>query len=141
MGRRDPQVDTPEKGVNKYKEDVAILLCDSDSLICGSWVRCRLHRIWYCVCWTKLGETKEHCFHVLADYPTYNVNDNIEPCTNYTVKVSAINTNYHLYSHNVSLSFRTSMYLHSDYVYVVKRVSNNATPSIVDKEPFIMVSG
>nr|CAD7415355.1 unnamed protein product [Timema poppensis] len=61
----------------------------------------------YCVCWTKLGETKEHCFHILADYPTYNVNDNIEPCTNYTVKVSAINTNYHLYSHNVSLSFRT----------------------------------
>nr|CAD7464602.1 unnamed protein product [Timema tahoe] len=75
----------------------------------------------YCVCWTKLGETKEHCFHITADNPSYIVNS-IDPCTNYTVKVSAINTNYHLYSHNVSLNFRTSMYLHSDYIYVVKHV-------------------
>nr|CAD7607906.1 unnamed protein product [Timema genevievae] len=63
--------------------------------------------MWYCVCWTKLGETKEHCFHVTADNPSYSVTNNIDPCTNYTVKVSTINTNYHLYSHNVSLNFRT----------------------------------
>nr|CAD7202358.1 unnamed protein product [Timema douglasi] len=61
----------------------------------------------YCVCWTKLGETKEHCFHITTGYLSYIPDVNIETCTNYTVKVSAINTNYHLYSHNVSISFRT----------------------------------
>nr|CAD7460608.1 unnamed protein product [Timema tahoe] len=61
----------------------------------------------YCVCWTKLGETKEHCFHITTGYLSYMADANIEPCTNYTVKVSAINTNYHLYSHNVSIQFRT----------------------------------